>query len=86
MNQKDTENSKKKLPKTQFNSQNALAKYSGLGFKMIAIISIGTYGGFLLDKKIPNKYSLFTIFLSLISVFIAMYSVIKDVINTQEKE
>ena len=82
MNQKDTENTKKKL----LNSQSTLARYSGLGFKMLAIIGLGTYGGFLLDKKFPNKYSLFTIICSLLSVFIAMYSIIKDIINNQDKQ
>jgi len=53
---------------------------------MIAIIGLGTYGGVKLDEKYPNKHSLFTIILSLASVGIAMYYVIKQVSFTSHKK
>jgi ATP synthase protein I len=55
-----------------------------MAFKMLTIIGVLTYGGFFLDKKFPNQYSLFTIILSLIGVFAAMYSIIKEV--TQQND
>jgi hypothetical protein len=52
---------------------------------MIAIIGLGTYGGFKLDERYPNKHSLFTIICSLASVGIAMYFVIKQVLDVSKK-
>ncbi|MCB0466336.1 MAG: AtpZ/AtpI family protein [Aequorivita sp.] len=54
------------------------ARYSGIAFQMIAIIGLGSYGGMKLDEKWPNKYSLYTIICSLLSVAIATYFVIKQ--------
>ncbi|MCC7051393.1 MAG: AtpZ/AtpI family protein [Bacteroidia bacterium] len=75
MNNQPNENLKKKLLK----ANSDFLRFSTMGFKMLAIIGVLTYGGFFLDKKYPNQYHLFTIVLSLIGVFAAMYSIIKDV-------
>jgi len=53
---------------------------------MIAIIGLGTYGGVKLDERYPNKHSLFTIVISLASVAMAMYYVMKQVSNTSNKK
>jgi len=53
---------------------------------MIAIIGLGTYGGFKLDEKYPNEHSLFTIICSLVSVGIAMYFVIKQASDVSKKK
>ncbi len=59
---------------------NSLAKYSGMAFQMGAIIALGVWGGVNLDEKFPiSKFPVFTITLSLGSVFAAMYFVIKDI-------
>lgn len=65
---------------------NEYAKYSGIAFQMLAIISIGSYGGMKLDELYPNKQSWFTISLSLVSVAIAMYFVIRQVGNNTKKK
>ena len=65
---------------------NAYARFSGIAFQMIAIIGLGTFGGVKLDQSYPNKYSVFTIICSLISVGIAMYYVIKQVTDFSDKE
>ncbi|XLS29320.1 AtpZ/AtpI family protein [Flavobacteriaceae bacterium M23B6Z8] len=57
------------------------AKLSGIAFQMIAIIGAGAFAGIKLDEKYPNKYSVYTIVLSLLSVFIALYLIIKQVSN-----
>jgi len=68
------------------NRVNSYARFSGVAFQMIAIISLGTYGGFKLDEKYPNELSLFTIICSLASVGIAMYFVIKQVSDDSNKK
>lgn len=76
----------KKSKQKPTNRLNAYAKFSGIAFQMIAIIGLGTYGGVKLDEKYPNEHSVFTIILSLVSVAIAMYYVIKQVaINSNKK-
>jgi len=43
------------------------------------IIAGGVFLGIWLDKKFPNEYSGFTIGISLLGVFIALYQVIRKV-------
>jgi len=62
------------------NNLNNYAKYSGLAFEMLGIIVLGTFGGIKLDTKIGTK-PLFTIILSLGSIFASLYLIIKRVTN-----
>lgn len=55
-------------------------------FQMGIIIFVFTYGGMSLDEKYPNKYHLFTVVLSLVSVLIALYNVIRQVKNLNKNE
>jgi F0F1-type ATP synthase assembly protein I len=57
------------------------AKYSSLAFQMMSIIVIGTFAGLKLDQYTNFKFPLFTLLLSLISVFSAIYIGIKDFIK-----
>lgn len=58
------------------------AKYSGMAFQMGITIALGVWGGMKLDEFFPvTKFPLFTITLSLLSVFGAMYWVIKDLLK-----
>ena len=59
----------------------AYAKYSGLGVQMALIIGGGCYGGYWLDNRYHNTTPIFTIILSLVSIAIAMYIVLKDFIK-----
>ena len=63
---------------------NAYAKYSALGVQMAVIIGAGTYGGHWLDTHYNNKTPVFTIVLSLVSIAIAMYIVLKDFIKPKK--
>jgi len=54
------------------------ARYSGIAFQMIAIILITTWGGIQLDKLAGFIKPVFTIILSLLGVFAAIYIAIKD--------
>jgi hypothetical protein len=52
----------------------------------MAIIGLGTYGGVKLDEAYPNKHSIYTILLSLASVVMAMYYVMKQVSDNSSKK
>ncbi len=73
---------KKKNPKKQEDKGlNDYVKYSGMAFQMVAIIAIATWGGLKLDKIAGFEKPVFTIILSLLGVFGAIYSVLKDFIK-----
>jgi ATP synthase protein I len=55
---------------------NAYAKYSSLGFQMIAIIGIFTYAGYKIDQAANHQVKWVTAILSLAGVFISLYIVI----------
>jgi len=75
----ETQQQKKKNPKNQENKGiNNFAKYSGIAFQMIGIILITTWGGTKLDKLTGLETPVFTIVLSLLGVFAAIYTAIKD--------
>ena len=71
----ETEAKNKKAPSD-------FAKYSGIGFQMIAIMVIGVLGGMKLDKWITSiEFPVFTVVLTLSSVIFATYYAIKDFIK-----
>lgn len=57
------------------------AKYSGIAFQMLAIILIGVFGGVKLDAYLNLEFPIFTLILSLGSVFLSIYVVIKDLMK-----
>jgi F0F1-type ATP synthase assembly protein I len=72
---------KKNLKKLQNKGINDFARYSGLAFQMIGIILITVWGGVKLDKLTGWQTPVFTIVLSLLGVFAAIYTAIKDFIK-----
>ena len=56
-------------------------KYSSMALQMIVVIGLGCWGGDKLDKMYNNTTPIFTIVLSLVSIFAAMYLVLKDLIK-----
>ncbi|WP_038268301.1 AtpZ/AtpI family protein [Zhouia amylolytica] len=68
------------------NQLNNWIKFSNIGLQMAIIIGAGTYFGVWLDEKYPNNFSAFTIIFSLLSVFAALYNVIRQVKNISENE
>jgi F0F1-type ATP synthase assembly protein I len=82
MEDQTTQKDQKKPEKQQENKNPGnFAKYSGLGIQMIAIILITVWGGTKLDKLLELKTPVFTIVLSLLGVFAAIYTAIKDFIR-----
>lgn len=67
------------MAKKDDNGLRKWAIFSGIALQMGIVIAIGAFLGVYLDKKFPNKYSAFTIICSLTGVFLAMYSVIRQV-------
>ena len=57
------------------------ARYSSLAFQMFAIIGIGIFGGFKLDRWIGLKFPVFTVVFSLLSVAAAIYIAVKDLLK-----
>ncbi len=68
------------LRKTKRNLNNA-AHYSGIGFQMAIIILAGTFGGIKLDKMTHSSFPVFTVILAPLSVFIALYLVLKELLG-----
>lgn len=69
-------NSKKKLSE----STRSYVKYSSMGVQMLVTILIGVLIGYFLDEKFETN-NLFTAFFSLLFVVIALYSVLKGLIE-----
>ncbi len=68
---------KKQKPKTKTRLNN-WAKYSGLSIQMVIIILVGFFGGLKLDEFLQWKYPIFTVVLSLLAIFAALWFAIKD--------
>lgn len=66
---------------SQKNPLSNYAKYSAMVFQMAAIIFAGIYLGIYLDGRFHMKKPVFTASLALVSVFLAMYFIIKDFIR-----
>lgn len=57
------------------------ARYSSIALQMLVIILLGVWGGVKLDEWIDTGFPVFTVLLSVISVFAAIYFVIKDLLK-----
>lgn len=64
MNQQNQNN-----PKNRFDT---FIRYSSLGFEMMAIIAIGTFGGYKIDQWMENDFKGFTLGLMILSVIISI--------------
>jgi len=72
--------SKKDKPK-----QSAYLKYSSLGFQMAITIGLGAWLGSYLDGKYKTEKPYYTIAIILLSIFIALYQVIKEVMTLNKE-
>jgi F0F1-type ATP synthase assembly protein I len=78
----EQESSEKRNPKRLRNKGiHDFARYSVLAFQMIGIILVTVWGGVKLDKLTGWHTPVFTIVLSLLGVFAAIYTAIKDFIK-----
>ena len=79
--QPQKKNSRESEKKPENSSINAFAKYTALGFQMIVIILVSVWGGIKLDSLLAFQTPVCTIVLSLLGVFAAIYTAIKDFIR-----
>jgi F0F1-type ATP synthase assembly protein I len=68
------------IPDQKKRQLNAYARYSSMGFQMLVIILAGVFGGYKLDQWLHTA-PLLVILLSIIAVFIAIYSVTRDLLR-----
>lgn len=61
------------------------ARYSSIGFQMLAIILLGVFGGVKLDQWLKLEAPVFTVILSVLSVVLAIYYAVKDLLKTGPK-
>lgn len=72
-----------KPPKKQYSDY---VKYTAMATQMIAIMVIGVLGGRKLDSWLQLKYPIFTLVLTLLSVFCALYFSLRDFIGKNKKK
>jgi F0F1-type ATP synthase assembly protein I len=65
---------------------NSYVTYPSLATQMAVIIAAGAFFGDYLDKKYTLDTPIYTIILSLLSIFLALYYVLKKIINHNEKK
>jgi len=65
-------------------SLNNYARYSSIAIQMVVIIILGVFGGYKLDMLL-NTTPILTVILSLLSVFVAIYLVTKDLLKKNNK-
>ena len=70
-NPNDLEEGRKKV--------NMVARFSGLGFQMLAMLLAGTFGGKYLDEKLGNRIPWIMLILIFASLFGSMYLLYKEV-------
>ena len=66
--------------KSQSQSNNYV-RYSSLAFQMLGIILVGVFGGMKLDQLINWEFPVFTVVLSISSVFGAIFFAVKDLLK-----
>lgn len=71
-----------KTPKKRAADQ--FLKFSGLAFQMALIICVGSCSGNKLDAFLEKDTPLYTITFSLLSVFLALYFVLKEAISQSD--
>ena len=77
-NNKETKDSKSKKYLDSY------ARYTSIAFQMLAIILIGVFGGIKLDEWLELKFPVFTVILTILSVVLAIYYTVKDLVRTDK--
>ena len=69
---------RKNSSKNKFDS---FIRYSSLGFEMMAIIGVGTFGGYKIDQWMNNDFNGFTLGLMILSVILAIVYGTRNLLN-----
>lgn len=59
----------------------AYTRYTSIAFQMLVIMLAGVFGGRELDKWMDIGFPVFTLILTILSVLLAIYSVIRDLLK-----
>ena len=70
-----------KASKKEKRALKAYARYTSIAFQMLAIMLAGVFGGRELDKWVEWDFPVFTLILTILAVFLSIYTVIKDLIR-----
>ncbi|MBO4774872.1 MAG: AtpZ/AtpI family protein [Bacteroidales bacterium] len=62
-------------------SADSYIRYSGMALQIAAIVLVFAFGGVLLDRRVPWKIPVFTLVLSVLGIFLALYSSLREFIN-----
>lgn len=76
-------NQKPNSRKKQFDN---FLKFSFIGFQMVAIVLVGVGIGYFIDGKLSTEKPYATLISTLIFVFIAMYTAVKDLKNISQDD
>lgn len=68
-------------PKNNKSKFDNFIKYSSLGFEMMAIIGIGTWGGYKIDQWMGNQFKAFTFGLMVLSVVLSILYGIRNLLK-----
>jgi len=77
-----TPNNKQNL-ETSKQKVKTYAKYSSIAIQMAVVVVGGTFGGLKLDQYFKNDFPIFILIFSTLSVVLAIYLVIKDLIRNK---
>jgi len=78
------ENNKKTNRSKSKKYLDSYARYTSIAFQMLAIILIGVFGGIKLDEWLELKFPVFTVILTILSVVLAIYYTVKDLVRADE--
>ena len=56
-------------------------RYSSLGFEMMGIIALGTFGGYKIDQWMNNDFRGFTLGLMIVSVVVSVFYGIRNILK-----
>lgn len=74
------------MPNQKKEPPNKYLEFVNIAIQMGVIIAAGVFLGIWLDTKVPNDFSGFTIGISLLGVFVALYQVIRKVSRMSKEE
>lgn len=72
---------RKRKQKSNTSPLKSYARYSAIAFQMLFIVLAGVFGGMQLDKLLQWPFPVFTVVLSILAVFAAIYYVLKDLLK-----
>lgn len=72
---------KQQTSKKEKKALKTYARYSSIAIQMLVIILAGVFGGRELDKWLDWGFPVFTLVLTILAVFLAIYTVIKDLLR-----